>query len=151
MTELPLLKRSRHWQEIKQAASEGYLSLQVCQQCGHVQYPPRDVCGQCLSDDLNWQRIGADGVVNSWTQLHTSTHGFFREYVPWHVANIELENGVVLYAFASSNCLKTGAKVRVHTVINNNEDVFFVATSVDGKPETEFEKLTELIQGENNE
>ncbi|MFZ0073781.1 MAG: zinc ribbon domain-containing protein, partial [Xanthobacteraceae bacterium] len=42
---LPLLPqgRSRTAQGLTAAAARGEFALQVCSQCGQVQYPPRDV------------------------------------------------------------------------------------------------------------
>jgi hypothetical protein len=36
------------------AAARG-VSLQHCEECGAVQYPPRDACCACLSTDLDWR------------------------------------------------------------------------------------------------
>lgn len=34
-----------------------------CQQCGNVAYPPRIICPECLSDELEWIDIPKEGKV----------------------------------------------------------------------------------------
>lgn len=43
---------------------DGTLTLQVCADCGAVQYPPRELCRACLADALAWRRVdgSADGL-----------------------------------------------------------------------------------------
>ncbi len=147
MSRLVRWQRSGHWQHIRQGAAGGGLCLQVCEPCQAVQYPPRDNCRQCLSDKLTWQPVCAEGVVMAWSRVHASTQAFFREHAPWHVANIRLDCGVVLYAFVSERCLQTGTRVYVHPVIDSNDEVVFVATTVAGVPATEYERITALTEG----
>ena len=49
--------RSRASLGLSAAAAEGRFALQVCADCGTVQYPPRDACQNCLSTDLPWQDV----------------------------------------------------------------------------------------------
>ena len=47
-----------------EAAGRGMLALQRCTSCGAAQYPPRDVCRVCLSDELAWTETpDAPGTV----------------------------------------------------------------------------------------
>ena len=39
----------------------GAFALQVCGECGAAQYPPRDVCGTCLSVALKWRDVDPRG------------------------------------------------------------------------------------------
>ena len=55
---LPPTARSRVALGLTAAAARGRLALQVCLDCGAVQYPPREVCRACLSHRL---RLAASG------------------------------------------------------------------------------------------
>src|SRR5690625_6142847 len=57
---LPPATRSRQALGLTAAAAEGQFKLQVCQSCNAVQYPPRELCHQCLSSKLLWQRVKPD-------------------------------------------------------------------------------------------
>ena len=51
-TRLPTLppgQRGRVALGMTAAAAEGRFELQVCEDCGAVQYPPREACHRCLS------------------------------------------------------------------------------------------------------
>lgn len=41
----------------------GRFTTTKCQQCGHVAYPPRIICPECLSDELEWIDIPKEGKV----------------------------------------------------------------------------------------
>ncbi|AXB78601.1 Zn-ribbon domain-containing OB-fold protein [Novosphingobium sp. P6W] len=48
------------------------LTLQCCRICGAVQYPFRDVCRACLSDDLEMRVTRVTGTVVSEAVIHRS-------------------------------------------------------------------------------
>ena len=52
---LPPAIRSRVAHGLTAAAARGAFALQVCADCGTVQYPPREACHQCLSTRLPWR------------------------------------------------------------------------------------------------
>ena len=78
--------------------ADGGLSLQKCAACGAVQWPPRDVCGECWTDALQWEEVPPAGVVVASTMLHASMEEFFRDRLPWRIAIVRLEAGPVAYA-----------------------------------------------------
>src|SRR5271155_1214932 len=51
---LPPAARSRVALGLTAAAARGRFELQVCLDCGAVQYPPREICRSCLSHRLAW-------------------------------------------------------------------------------------------------
>ena len=55
------------------AAARGIVALQRCAACGRVQYPPRELCGVCLSDALEWQESeSVEADLLAATVLHHS-------------------------------------------------------------------------------
>ena len=74
------------------------LQLQVCTDCRQVNYPPRELCGHCLADALQWQAVGDGGTVQSLTALHYSLEPDYAGQLPWTVASIALDCGPVAFA-----------------------------------------------------
>src|SRR3954464_15267709 len=110
-TRLPTLPpgtRSRAALGLTAAAALGRFELQQCQDCGTVQYPPREACHRCLSVKLAWkgQRSGGDLIAE--TKLHHSNYLFFRERLPWRLGLVQLDCGPTVVAH-----LHEGAKQRV--------------------------------------
>ena len=58
---LPPGARGRVALGLTAAAAEGRFELQACEDCGAVQYPPREACARCLSAALRWRRQGGEG------------------------------------------------------------------------------------------
>lgn len=78
------------------AAAEGRFELQVCQDCGAVQYPPREACHRCLSPRLKWTPQSGEGRLLGTTTLHHSNDLFFRERLPWRLGLVHLDSGPTL-------------------------------------------------------
>lgn len=97
--------RSRAALGLAAAAAEGRFALQVCDACGTVQYPPRDACQSCLSTDLPWQEISADGLLLAETTIRASTHPYFRERLPWRTGSVKLDAGPVVICHLHGDCL----------------------------------------------
>ena len=65
-TRLPTLppgQRGRVALGMTAAAAEGRFELQVCDDCGAVQYPPREACHRCLSPHLKWREQSGEGEL----------------------------------------------------------------------------------------
>ncbi len=93
---LPPAARSRVALGITAAAAEGRFELQVCQDCGAVQYPPREACHCCLSPRLKWREQSGAGRLLAVTTLHHSNDLFFRERLPWRLGLVQLDAGPTL-------------------------------------------------------
>lgn len=91
----------------------GALTLQCCGQCKQVNYPARELCGNCLADDLQWQSVSDTGLVQSLVELHYSLEPVYAEHLPWAVASIKLDCGpVVLAHLAPGAAINTAVKLR---------------------------------------
>ena len=51
------------------------IKLPVCTSCGKTQYPVREICGECLSDQLEWLDIRAEGELIASVPLYHSPGG----------------------------------------------------------------------------
>lgn len=63
-----------------------------CTECGELHFPPRMVCPQCKSRDLEPHRFAGRGTVYSHTTVYQAPDGF-EDYVPYVVALVDLEEG----------------------------------------------------------
>lgn len=93
MPTLPPGARSRVALGLTAAAAEGRFALQVCTDCGAVQYPPREACCRCLSVALKWRTQDGRGRLVARTTLHHSNDLFFRERLPWSLGLVTLDAG----------------------------------------------------------
>lgn len=109
---LPPSSRSRTALGITAAAAWGRFELQVCAACSAVQYPPREVCGGCLGDELAWRSVDPMGELIAATTVHVSGDPYFRERTPWRVGTVAMDAGPVVIAHLVAS-LATGDRVRL--------------------------------------
>lgn len=110
---LPPGTRSRAALGLTAAAALGRFELQVCEDCGAVQYPPREACGRCLSGKLRWRVQDGAGELLAVTSVHVSNDAFFRERTPWRVALVRLDCGPSVVAHLHQGCPPPPARVRI--------------------------------------
>ncbi|MEM9631292.1 MAG: SDR family NAD(P)-dependent oxidoreductase [Pseudomonadota bacterium] len=100
--------RSRAAIGLTAAAAEGRFALQVCEDCGTIQYPPRDACQGCLSSELEWRDVSPAGKLLAETTVRTSTKLYFRERMPWRMGSIQLDAGPVVLCHLHGDCERGG-------------------------------------------
>ena len=114
-TRLPLLPRgarSRTAHGLTAAAAEGRFALQVCADCAHVAYPPRDACPHCLSARLTFKDVDPNGRLIAETIVRVSTDPYFRERMPWRVGTVKLDAGPVIVAHLHGDTVE-GERVKL--------------------------------------
>jgi NAD(P)-dependent dehydrogenase (short-subunit alcohol dehydrogenase family)/uncharacterized OB-fold protein len=110
---LPPGARGRVALGLTAAAAEGRFELQTCEDCGTVQYPPREVCHKCLSAALRWREQGGEGALLGSTTLHHSNDLFFRERLPWRLGLVHLDAGPTLMVHLHGEVGDAPTRVRV--------------------------------------
>jgi NAD(P)-dependent dehydrogenase (short-subunit alcohol dehydrogenase family)/uncharacterized OB-fold protein len=110
---LPPWARGRVALGMTAAAAEGRFELQVCQDCGAVQYPPRDACHRCLSPNLKWRPQSGEGILLGRTTLHHSNDLFFRERLPWRLGLVQLAVGPSVLVHLHGEVGEAPAPVRI--------------------------------------
>jgi uncharacterized OB-fold protein len=90
---LPPSARSRVALGLNAAAAKGRFELQVCRNCGAVQYPPREACHRCLGSNLDWTLQDGAGELISETLLFHSHDEFFRPSLPIRLGMVKLDCG----------------------------------------------------------
>lgn len=101
------------------AAAEGQLVVQRCADCGTRQYPPELNCHGCYGFEMEWEAAAGTGTVYSWVEVVHPAHPALREFGPYMVALVELDDmpeiklmGAVVDA-PRGDQMEIGAAVRV--------------------------------------
>jgi len=74
------------------AARDGRLVVQQCQACGHRQLYPRQHCLVCRGE-VTYIEASGRGTVYSFTVIRQNYSRPFRDWVPYVVALVDLEEG----------------------------------------------------------
>ena len=109
------------------AAYGNTLHLQTCKDCGAAQYPPREACGRCLSDRLQWREQPGGGELLAQTTLHHSNHLYFKERLPWRVGTIRLDAGPTVIVFLTESVPRAPGRVRVSVRLDRAGEPVLVA------------------------
>lgn len=129
-TRLPVLPpwaRSRIALGLTAAAALGRFDLQVCRDCGAVQYPPREACHRCLSLRLVWQTQTGAGELISDTTLAHSHDVFFRERLPWRLGMVRLDCGPSVIAHLHGDVPPAPTRVRVSARLDKAGQAVLIA------------------------
>lgn len=124
---LPPARRTDLGRAHTAAAVAGKLMLQHCGVCATVQYPPREVCCNCLSDALRWQETDNLGTVLAAAALQRSLEPYFQAQTPWLLGSVKLDCGPVVLLQLTTNCRKTGSRVLVTQHIDASGEAILVA------------------------
>jgi uncharacterized OB-fold protein len=75
-----------------EAARQHRLVAQRCRGCGRLRHPPRPMCPQCHSVELEMVDLAGTGVLYSYAVLHHPQHPAFS--YPLIAALVDLDEGV---------------------------------------------------------
>ena len=126
--------RSRAALGLTAAAALGRFELQVCGDCGAVQYPAREACGACLSPTLRWRPQTGDGELLADTQVHLSQELYFRERAPWRIGMVRLDVGPTVIAHLHSGCAAAPSRVRLGARLDKSGQGVLIAFPIEEVP-----------------
>lgn len=109
---LPPAARSAKARELNDIAAQSRFALQGCAHCGTIQYPPREVCVNCLSDALKWRDVSSEGKLLALTTLHHSNEPYFQARLPWRVGMVRFDCGPSAVVHVDPDCIPDG-RVRI--------------------------------------
>lgn len=98
----------------------GKLMLQQCTNCGQVNYPSRELCGNCLADQLIWKEQPRQGTLLAATTLHYSLEPRFNERLPLRIGSIQLDCGPVVIAWVPSSVNSPKMSVSIRESADGN-------------------------------
>ena len=148
-TPLPPTQRSRVALGLTSAAAVGRFELQVCQDCGAVQYPPREACHKCLSVRLRWRLQSGEGELLAETTLFHSHSEFFRERLPWRLGMVRLDCGPTVITHLHGQVAGAPARVRVGMQLDRGGQgvLFAFPTGGAGPEDKELREMTSDPRG----
>jgi hypothetical protein len=104
------------------AADQGRLVAQRCAACGRLRHPPRPMCPECNSLDVEVVELSGRGVVYSYALLHHPQHPAF-EY-PVLAVLVDLDEGIRIVSNlvgVEPDDVSIGIPVRVEFVATDGE------------------------------
>ena len=88
----PNRTRTPYFDEFWSYCSKEEFRLQVCRQCGEIQFPPSPVCPGCMSEEFTWQKMKGEGKIVSHA---TFERQYYKECpTPWPSILVALDEGV---------------------------------------------------------
>jgi uncharacterized protein len=76
-----------------QAANDGRLTVQRCDSCDALRWPPLPGCPECRSRATTWVEVAPSGTVWSFVVYHRAFARELAAQIPYTVAMIELDDG----------------------------------------------------------
>jgi uncharacterized OB-fold protein len=69
----------------------GSIQIQFCEDCGHAQHPPDDVCYACQGTQLVFAPCPGTGTVESFARVHHPVHPALKDKVPYVIAIVSVD------------------------------------------------------------
>jgi len=76
------------------AAREHRFSVQRCENCGLLRFPPGPSCPACLCEAAAWVDLSGTGTVESWVVFHQVYFSGLAEAIPYNVVQLRLDEGL---------------------------------------------------------
>jgi hypothetical protein len=110
-----------------QNLKKGHLTTTKCKKCAQLLWPPRIVCSNCLSDELEWVDLGIEGELYAFTEVRVGAPLGFVQDIPFCVGLVKI--GGLLISSRIDNAkyaqLKIGDKVWLKVVELEDGRVFY--------------------------
>jgi uncharacterized OB-fold protein len=81
------------------AAAQGRLKIQHCEDCGKAVFYPRPMCPHCWSKRLVWKEAAGRGQLKSFSHVHKPGHPGWLPAAPYLVGLVELAEGPTMLSF----------------------------------------------------
>ncbi|WP_417248653.1 SDR family oxidoreductase [Celeribacter sp.] len=139
-THLPLLPpdvRSVPSLGLLPGAAEGRFALQKCTGCGTFIYPVRDVCPNCLGQNLIFDDAPRGGELLAATVIDITADPYYRQRPPMRQGLVKSDAGVEMVAILHGDCPDTG-RVRLSLKLDRaGNAVVFAHPETGGGPNAE--------------
>ena len=114
---------------------EGRLTTTKCKKCGKLLWPPRIICSNCFSNELEWVDLGREGELHAFTEMRVGAPLGFVEDVPFCMGIVKI--GGLLISTRIDNAkydeLKIGDKLQLKIVELEDGRVFFRFARISSK------------------
>ncbi len=105
----------------------GHLTTTKCKECSKLLWPPRIVCPNCMSDNLEWVDLGVEGELYAFTVMRAGAPLGFERDLPFCIGMVKIK-GLLLSARIDETKyedLAIGDKVELKIVQLEDDRVFF--------------------------
>ena len=75
---------------------EGRLTVQRCDSCQELRWPPLPGCPECHHRTSSWVDVAPTGTIWSFVVYHRAFHASLQAEIPYMVAMVELDDGPYL-------------------------------------------------------
>ncbi|MEW6630656.1 MAG: zinc ribbon domain-containing protein [Pseudomonadota bacterium] len=98
-----------------EAAAEGRLKIQRCEDCGKAVFYPRPICPHCWSARLVWVEASGKGRLKSFSEVHKPGHPGWLPAAPYVVGLVELAEGPTMLSLilAGTQPLRVGGMLQL--------------------------------------
>ena len=72
---------------------DGRFMTTRCDACHRLTFPPKPICPHCWTDGIDWEAIGTDGRLYTWTRIHAGP-AVFADQLPYEVGIVDLAVGL---------------------------------------------------------
>src|SRR3989304_5774233 len=106
---------------------EGRLTTTKCKKCGKLLWPPRIICSNCFSNELEWVDLGREGELYAFTEMRVGAPLGFVEDVPFCMGIVKIGGFLISTRIddAKYDELKIGDRLRLKIVALSDGRVFF--------------------------
>ena len=120
-------EKSTRISQFFKSLKEGHLTTTKCRECGKLLWPPRIMCSECLSDNLEWVDLGVEGELYAFTEIRLGAPLGFVEDVPFCVGIVKIGGLLISARIDDSKYedLKIGDKVSLKIVELPDNRVFY--------------------------
>ena len=114
---------------------EERLTTTKCRKCGKLLWPPRIVCSNCLSNELEWIDLGKEGELYAFTEMRVGAPLGFVEDVPFCIGIVKIGDMLISTRIdnAKYDQLKIGDRLQLKIVELEDGRVFFRFARINGK------------------
>lgn len=106
---------------------ERRLTTTKCKKCDKISWPPRVICPNCLSDELEWTDLGTEGELYAFTEMRLGAPLGFVQDMPFCIGIVKI--GGLLISTRIDNAkyeqLKIGDKMKLKIIQLKDGRVFF--------------------------
>lgn len=88
--------------EYWQATNNGELKIRKCQSCGSLQFPPREMCIHCHTQDFDWITVSGNAKLFTLSPSITPSFPAFKDDAPYTIVIVELEEGPRMLGWAAN-------------------------------------------------
>ena len=69
----------------------GSVQIQCCEDCGHTQHPPDDVCYGCQGTSLSFRAMPGTGRIESAAIVRHAVHPALKDKLPYVIAIVSID------------------------------------------------------------